>query len=141
MTENWLRHWATPRRDLDALHPAIADPLIPVETIERTSTYVAGSIGYEFIVCTAARHHPFAVLQRPQNYVHVHRLNLHDGHLIDDLKLESASPTQIFLSGTTSTLTDPTTGREFFAIGLQSGVIFIIDADQFQVHAKINGKE
>ena len=140
LTENWLRLWATPRRNLDALPSTLADPLIPVDSVERTSTYVAGSSGYEFIVCTAEHHHPFAILQRPQDYVHVHRLDSHDGHLIDDLKLESVTSKQIFLCGTTSTLTDPTTGREFFAIGLQSGLIFIINADQFQVHAKINGK-
>ena len=48
----------------------------------------------------------FAILQRPQEHVRIHELNLHDGHLINDLKLGKAKSNQTFLCGTTTTLCD-----------------------------------
>ncbi|CAF1085807.1 unnamed protein product [Adineta steineri] len=141
LTENWLRHWATPRNDLEKIHPAIEDSISPIniaEKIETSSTYVAGSIGYEFVICTAIRRHLFAILQRPHEHVHIHKLNLHDGHLIDDLKLDHARTNQTFLCGTVKTYHDKNTGKEYFAIGLQSGLIFIIDTDPLQIHSIIN---
>jgi hypothetical protein len=86
------------------------------------------------------RHHLFAVLQRPQEHVHIHELNLRDGHLINDLKLEQAKANQTFLCGTTTTLYDKNSEKELFAIGLQSGLIFIIDTNPLQIHSIINGK-
>jgi len=144
LTENWLRHWATPKIDLEKIHPIIEDSISPIniaEKIETSNTYVAGSIGYEFVVCTAMRHRLFGILQRPQEHVHIHELNLHDGHLINDLKLDQSKSNQTFLCGTTTTLCDKNTGKEFFAIGLQSGLIFIIDTNPLQIYSIINGKE
>jgi hypothetical protein len=110
------------------------------EKIETSNTYVAGSIGYEFVVCTAMRRRLFGILQRPQEHVRIHELNLHDGHLINDLTLDKAKTNQTFLCGTTTTLCDKNSGKELFAIGLQSGLIFIIDTNPLQIHAMINGK-
>ncbi|CAF3168885.1 unnamed protein product [Rotaria socialis] len=141
VTENWLRHWATTKADLEKVHPIIEDSpssLNIAEKIETSNTYVAGSIGYEFVTCTAVRRHLFAVLQRPQEHVRVHELNFRNGHLINDLKLEKAKASQTFLCGTTTTLLDKNTGKEFFAIGLQSGLIFIIDTNPLRVHTIIN---
>jgi hypothetical protein len=143
LTENWLRHWATPRIDAEEVHPIINDSISPVdiaEKIETSNTYVAGSIGYEFVIATTIRRRLFGVLQRPQEHVRIHELNLHDGHLINDLKLEGAKANQTFLCGTTTTLIDKTTGNELFAVGLQSGLIFIIDTNHLQIHSIINGK-
>lgn len=83
----------------------------------------------------------FGVLQRPQEHVRIHELNLQDGHLINDLKLEKSKSNQTFLCGTTSTLSDEATGKELFAIGLTSGLIFIIDTNPLQIHSIVNGKE
>ncbi|CAF5087390.1 unnamed protein product, partial [Rotaria sp. Silwood1] len=141
LTENWLRHWATPRNDLENIHPIIEDSISSLniaEKIETSNTYVAGSIGYEFVICTAVRRHLFAVLQRPHEHVHIHELNLHDGHLLNDLKLEKAKANQTFLCATTTTLCDRNTGKEFFAVGLQSGLIFIIDTNPLQIHTTVN---
>ncbi|CAF0811578.1 unnamed protein product [Rotaria sordida] len=141
LTENWLRHWATARVDLEKIHPVIEDSVSSIniaEKIETSNTYVAGSIGYEFVICTAMRRHLFAVLQRPKQHVRIHELNLHDGHLINDLILEKAKANQTFLCGTTTTLCDKDSGKEFFAIGLQSGLIFIIDTNPLQIHTVVN---
>lgn len=147
LTENWLRYWATPKMDLEKVHPSIEDTQLSLspsmniaERIETSNTYVAGSIGYEFVVCTALRRHLFAVLQRPQEHVRIHELNLQNGHLLHDLKLEKAKSNQTFLCGSTTTYLDKTTGKEYFAIGLQSGLIFIIDTNPLQVHNILNGK-
>lgn len=143
LTENWLRHWATSRNDLGKVHPVIEDSVTPVniaDRIETSNTYVAGAIGYEFVVCTAMRRYLFSVLQRPQEHVRIHQLNLHDGHLINELKLDKGKANQTFLCGTTTTLCDKNTGKEFFAIGLQSGLIYIIDTNPLQVHSIITGK-
>ncbi|CAF0792286.1 unnamed protein product, partial [Rotaria sordida] len=70
--------------------------------------------------------------------VRIHELNLHDGHLINDLILEKAKANQTFLCGTTTTLCDKDSGKEFFAIGLQSGLIFIIDTNPLQIHTVVN---
>jgi hypothetical protein len=143
LTENWLRHWATPRIGLENFHPIIEEPTSPItiaEKIETSNTYVAGSIGYEFIICTAMRRRLFGILQRPQEHVRIHELNLQDGHLINDLKLDKAKANQTFLCGTTTTLCETNSGKELFAIGLQSGVIFIINTDPLEVHTMINGK-
>jgi hypothetical protein len=86
------------------------------------------------------RHHLFGILQRPQEHVCIHELNLHDGHLINDLKLDKSKSNQTFLCGTTTTFSDKNTGKEFFSIGLQSGLIFIIDTNPLQIHSIINGK-
>lgn len=109
--------------------------------METSNTYVAGSIGYEFVLCTNLRRHLFAVLQRPHEHVHIHELNLHDGHLVHDLKLQDAKPNQTFLCATTTTLHQTDTGKEFFAVGLQSGLIFIINTNPLHVHCIINGKD
>jgi hypothetical protein len=82
----------------------------------------------------------FAILQRPQEHVRIHELNINDGHLLNDLKLEKAKSNQTFLCGTTSTISDKNTNKELFAIGLQSGLIFIIDTNPLQIHSIINGK-
>lgn len=143
LTENWLRHWATPRADLEKVHPPIDEPVSPIniaEKIETSNTYIAGSIGYEFIVPTVRRRHLYAVLQRPQEHVRIHELNLHDGHLINDLILNKAKANQTFLCGTTDTLCMNDSDKEYFAIGLQSGLIFILDTNPLQVHSVINGK-
>lgn len=86
------------------------------------------------------RHRLFGILQRPQEHVRIHQLNLHDGHLIDDLKLEKSKSNQTFLCATTSTLSDNKTGKELFAVGLTSGLIFVIDTNPLQIHSIINGK-
>ena len=143
LTENWLRHWATPHTDLEKTHPSLDEPISPIniaEKIETSNTYVPGSIGYEFIIPTARRRHVFAVLQRPQEHVRIHQLNLQDGHLINELILNKAKPSQTFLCGTTETLCDSHSGKEFFAIGLQSGMIFIFDTNPLQVHSVVNGR-
>jgi hypothetical protein len=85
------------------------------------------------------RRHLFGVLQRPQEHVRIHELNLNDGHLIHDLKLEPSKSNQTFLCGTTSTLCDANLGKEFFAIGLQSGLVFILDTNPLQIHSIVNG--
>lgn len=144
LTENWLRHWARPHINQET-SPTRAINEVPAtiniaENIETSNTYVAGSIGYEFVVDTAMRRHLFAVLQRPQEHVHIHQLNLQDGHLLDDLKLEPGKANQTFLSGTTETFVDKTTGKEYFAIGLQAGLIFIIDTDPLHIHTIVNGE-
>ncbi len=144
LTEHWLRHWATPRINFENIHPVIEDLISPIniaDKIETSNTYVAGSIGYEFVVCTAMHHRLFAILQRPKEHVRIHELNFHDGHLIHDLKLEHTKSNQTFLCGTTTTLCDKNTGKEFFAVGLQSGLIFIIDTNPLQIHAMIDGKD
>lgn len=143
LTENWLRHWATPRVDLEKIHPANDEPISPIniaQKIETSNTYVPGSIGYEFIIPTVRRRHLYAVLQRPQEHVRIHELNLHDGHLINDLILEKAKANQTFLCGTTETLFIKDLDKEYFAIGLQSGLIFILDTNPLQIHTVINGK-
>lgn len=144
LTESWLRHWATPRIGVENVPAAVIDQPVAAgnvaEKIETSNTYVAGTIGYEFVVCTALHRHLFAVLQRPYEHVHIHQLNLHDGHLADDLKLQQAKPNQTFLCATTTTIGDKETGKEFFAVGLQSGMIFIIDTDPLQVRTVINGR-
>jgi len=140
LTENWLRHWATPRSDLEKVHPIVDEPASTPKNIETSNTYVAGSIGYEYIISTAMRRHLFAVLQRPQQHVHINELNLQDGHLLNDLILDKSKPNQTFLCGTTSTIIDPQSGKELFAIGLQSGLIFLINTNPLQIHATINGK-
>ncbi|CAF0877922.1 unnamed protein product [Adineta ricciae] len=141
LTETWLRHWATPRADAETVHPSFDLSISPIniaEKMETSNTYVAGSIGYEFVLCTNLRRHLFAILQRPHEHVHIHELNLRDGHLIQDLKLQDAKPNQSFLSATTTTLRQTATGKEFFAVGLQSGLIFIIDTNPLHVHCIIN---
>ena len=87
------------------------------------------------------RRHLFAVLQRPQEHVRIHQLNLHDGHLLTDLKLQPAKATQTFLCGTTETFIDGKTNKEYFAIGLQTGLIFVLCTDPLQIHRVINGKK
>ena len=87
------------------------------------------------------RRHVFAVLQRPQEHVRIHQLNLQDGHLLSDLKLEPAKATQTFLCGTTETFLDSKTNKEYFAIGLQSGLIFILCTDHLHIHRVITGKQ
>ena len=144
LTENWLRHWATPHTDFDKVQPKLEHHLPSLDiaqNIETSNTYVAGSIGYEFVICTALRRHIFAVLQRPQEHVRIHQLDLHTGHLIHDLKLEPAKSQWTFLCGTTEMLFDKNSGQEYFAIGLQSGVIFLINSQPLTIHRVINGKK
>jgi hypothetical protein len=143
LTENWLRHWASPRIGLEDVHPSNDDSVSAAaniaEKIETSNTYVAGSIGYEFVICSAMRRHLFGVLQRPHEHVHIHELNINDGHLINDLKLEPSKSNQTFLCGTTNTFCDTNSGKEYFAIGLQSGLIFILDTNPLQIHSIVNG--
>lgn len=139
LTEHWLRHWARSNDDLDKVHHVISDDI--AQKIETSNTYVAGSIGYEFIVSTALRRHVFGVLQRPQENIRIHQLNVHDGHLVADLKLEPAKHTYTFLCGTTETMIDRATNRELFAIGLQSGLIFLVKTDPLSIERIINGKK
>ena len=142
LTENWLRHWTTQSIDLERVHPMrdVVSSVDVAEKIETSNTYVTGSIGYEFVICTTTHRRLFAILQRPQEHVRVHELNIHDGHLIYDLKLDKARANQVFLCGTITTLYDRNMEKEFFAVGLQSGLIFIIDTDPLEVYATINGK-
>ncbi|UJR31876.1 hypothetical protein I4U23_019350 [Adineta vaga] len=141
LTENWLRHWATPRIGVENVHPPPEESISSVniaEKIETSNTYVAGSIGYEFVICTNLRGHLFAVLQRPHEHVHIHELNLRDGHLTIDLKLKDAKLNQTFLCATATAFYDKSNSKEYFAVGLQSGLIFIIDTNPLQVHSIIN---
>lgn len=85
------------------------------------------------------RRHLFAVLQRPQEHVRIHQLNLHDGHLINELKLDKGKANQTFFCGTTSTLCDSSSGKEFFAIGVQAGLVFILDTNPLQIHSIVSG--
>jgi hypothetical protein len=133
LTENWLRHWST--NDGERL-PSID---IAQQATNKSNTFIAGSTGYEFIVCTSVRRHVFAVLQPTHEHVRIHQLNLSDGHLLNDLKLDSAKVNQTFLCGTTQTLFDTTKHLELFAIGLQSGLIFVLATEPLHIHATING--
>ena len=142
LNENWLRHWTKQTIDLERVHPIvnIVSSIDIAEKIETSNTYVAGSIGYEFVICTTMHHRLFAILQQPHEHVRIHELNIHDGHLIHNLKLDKAKANQTFLCGTTTTFYDRKMEKELFAIGLQSGLIFIIDTDPLGVYSTIQGR-
>ncbi|CAF1562082.1 unnamed protein product, partial [Didymodactylos carnosus] len=163
LKENWLRHWSNKNEEIHPFveHSTHLTPQI-VDQVETSNTYVAGSIGYECVICTNDQR-LWAILQRPQQHVKVHQLNALNGQLEKELELESINTKQIYLCSTVNIITienyydrntfssqfnvdlnsivsTETNYGEFFAIGLQSGLIFIIDAGHLKIHSIIHAK-
>ncbi|CAF0792995.1 unnamed protein product [Didymodactylos carnosus] len=164
LIENWLRHWSVENEEI---HPFVehSTHLAPpvVDQVETSNTYVAGSIGYECVLCTDDQR-LWAILQRSQQHVKIHQLKASNGQLEKELQLEPAKTRQMYLCSTiniliienyyditksssrfsvgsnkrlNSTSSSTTSCREFFAVGLQSGLIFIIDASHLEIYSII----